>query len=318
MDIHQVSRVPGRILRESWAVTKETLAEGQTDNVMRMAAALAFYTMFSLAPALLIALGIAGAFIGSTNAKTELVVKLKDFLTPDVAEYVFTVIDSLWGDLSDRRLPVVGIAGAAIAATAVFAELHSSLNAIWGVNHPDRSGIITAIYTRVVSFVIVAGIGILILISVLATAVLFSMNQMFSQFFPIPSHFVHTLNVLITVAMIPALLALSYKLIPDLRIEWKDVWFGAVFSSLLFVVGKWAFGIYLRHSTSLSVYGAAGSLVILLVWVYYSSQVFFLGAELTKVWARRYGSYAPVASIAPVPDTSDDDEGSKTDRARRA
>lgn len=306
MDIHRIYRIPARILSESWAVTKETLTESQADNVMRMAAALAFYTMFSLAPALLIALSIAGTFIGSTNAKTELVAKLKDIVTPDVAEYVFTVIDTFWSDLSDHRLRVVGIAGAAIAATAVFAELHSSLNAIWGVDHSDRSGIIHAIYTRVVSFVIVVGIGILLLISVLTTTVLTSMNQIFSQYFPIPSHLVDTLNVLITVAMIPALLALSYKLIPDLPIAWKDVWFGAIFSSLLFVVGKWAFGIYLSYSTSLSVYGAAGSLVILLVWVYYSSQVFFLGAELTKVWSRRYGSYAPDEIEDTLPDTLDE------------
>lgn len=317
MDLRHLSKIPAILVRESWAVIKETLNAGQTDNVMRMAAALAFYTMFSLAPALLIALGIAGAFIGSTNAKTELVVKLKEIVTPDVAEYVFTVIDTFWGELNDRRLPVVGIAGAALAATAAFAELQSSLNAIWGVNHPDRSGIVSVIYMRIVSFVFVVGIGILILISVLTTAVLTSMNQLFSQFFPIPSHLVGTLNLLITVAMIPALLALSYKLIPDLPIKWKDVWFGAVFASLLFFVGKWAFGIYLRHSTTLSVYGAAGSLVILLVWVYYSSQVYFLGAELTKVWARRYGSYAPVDSSAsvengvPDSDASDNDETSE-------
>ncbi len=300
MDIREISRVPARVLCECWTVTKETLAAGQSDNVMRMAAALAFYTMFSLAPALLVALGIAGAFIGSTNAKTELVIKLKEIVTPDVAQYVFTVIDTFWSDLSDRRLPVVGIAGAAVAATAVFAELQGSLNNIWGVDHSHRSGIVTVIYMRAVSFVFVVGIGILILISVLTTAVLTSMNHLFSQFFPIPTQFVDTLNLLITVAMIPSLLALSYKLIPDLPIEWRDVWVGAIFASLLFFAGKWAFGIYLRHSTTLSVYGAAGSLVILLVWVYYSSQVYFFGAELTKVWARRYGSYAPVESSDPV------------------
>ncbi|MDQ7785192.1 MAG: YihY/virulence factor BrkB family protein [Desulfomonilaceae bacterium] len=319
MDLHHIGKFPARILGECWAVGKETFAAGQEDNVVRMAAALAFYTMFSLAPALLIALGIAGAFIGSTNAKTELVGKLTEIVTPEVAEYVFTVIDTFWADLSDRRLPLVGIAGAAIAATAAFAELQSSLNAVWGVNHAERSGFLTVIYTRIISFVFVVGIGILILISVLATAVLTSMNQLFSQFFPIPSDLVTTVNLLITVAMIPTLLALCYKLIPDVPIEWKDVWFGAVFASVLFFFGKWAFGIYLRHSTTLSVYGAAGSLVILLVWVYYSSQVFFLGAELTKVWARRYGSYAQVEGLSiveselPVGNTSDKCENGETD-----
>ena len=314
MDTRWITRIPARILSESWAITKETFAAGMADNVMRMAAALAFYTMFSVAPALLIALAIAGAFIGSTNAKTELVAKMKDVVTPDVAQYVFSVIDTFWGALSDRRLPVIGIAGAALAATAVFAELQSSLNAIWGVVHSGRSGIIRVVYMRIVSFVFVAGIGILILTSVLTTAVLTSMNELFSQFFPVPSHLVSALNLLITVAMIPALLALSYKLIPDLPIAWKDVWFASVLVSLLFFVGKWAFGIYLRNSTTLSVYGAAGSLAILLVWVYYTSQVYFLGAELTKVWARRYGSYAPIESStsdSETPDISDDNDSTQ-------
>lgn len=293
MNNYEFLRIPARFLTESWAVTKQTLAAGQEDNVVRMAAALAFYTMFSLAPALLIGLWIAGAFIGSTDAKAELVIKLKEIVTPGVAEYVVTVIDTFWGELSDRRLPMIGIAGAAVAATAVFAELQSALNAIWGVDHPDRSGIVSIIYMRLVSFVFVAGIAMLLLVSVLTSTILASINEVFSHIFPVPEGAVDTLNLLISLAMIPALLALSYKLIPDLPITWKDVWFGALFASLLFFVGKWAFGLYLRHSTTLSVYGAAGSLVILLVWVYYSAQVFFLGAELTKVWARRYGSYSP-------------------------
>lgn len=293
MNNYEFLKIPARFLTESWAVTKQTLAAGQEDNVVRMAAALAFYTMFSLAPALLIGLWIAGAFIGSTDAKAELVIKLKEIVTPGVAEYVVTVIDTFWGELSDRRLPMIGIAGAAVAATAVFAELQSALNAIWGVDHPDRSGIVSIIYMRLVSFVFVAGIAMLLLVSVLTSTILASINEVFSHIFPVPEGAVDTLNLLISLAMIPALLALSYKLIPDLPITWKDVWFGALFASLLFFVGKWAFGLYLRHSTTLSVYGAAGSLVILLVWVYYSAQVFFLGAELTKVWARRYGSYSP-------------------------
>ena len=293
MTDHEFLRIPARLLSESWAVTKETLAAGQEDNVVRMAAALAFYTMFSLAPALLIGLWIAGVFIGSTNAKAELLTKLQEIVTPGVAEYLFTVIDTFWGELSDRRLPIVGIVGAAVAATAVFAELQSALNAIWGVDHPDRSGIVSVIYMRLVSFVFVAGIAILLLVSVLTSTILGSINEAFSHIFPIPQGVVETLNLFISIAMIPALSALSYKLIPDLPITWKDVWFGAVFASVLFVAGKYAFGVYLRHSTTLSVYGAAGSLAILLVWVYYSAQVFFLGAELTKVWSRRYGSYAP-------------------------
>lgn len=297
MRLSESPRKLAEFVTECWVVTRETLAAAAEDNIVRMAAALAFYTLFSLAPALLIGLWIAGAFIGSTNAKTELVIKLKEIVTPDVAEYVYTVIDTFWGQLSDRKLPLVGVAGAAIAATAAFAELQSSLNTIWGVRHTQHSSIVNILYTRMLSFVFVVGIGILLLVSVLTSTVLASINEMFSHVFPIPDHLLGVLNLIISVAMIPTLLALSYKLIPDVSITWKDVWLAAVLASVFFLVGKWVFGMYLRHSTTLSVYGAAGSLAILLVWVYYSAQVFFIGAELTKIWARRYGSCAPDAVI---------------------
>ena len=293
MQPSEILRRPVQFLSECWAVTRETLGAAAEDNVVRMAAALAFYTLFSLAPALLIGLWIAGAFIGSTNAKTELVVKLKEIVTPEVADYVFTVIDTFWTELSDRRLPFIGVAGAAVAATAAFAELQGSLNSIWGVRHSHRSSIVSILYMRAASFIFVVGIGILLLMSVLTSTVLASINELFSHLVPVPEHLVSTLNLIISVAMFPALLALSYKLIPDVSISWKDVWLAAIVASLLFFAGKWVFGMYLRHSTTLSVYGAAGSLAILLVWVYYSAQVFFLGAELTKVWAHRYGSLAP-------------------------
>ncbi|MBI5251422.1 MAG: YihY/virulence factor BrkB family protein [Desulfomonile tiedjei] len=276
--------------KEVWLAIKETAKAWINDNAFRMAAALAYYTTFSIGPALLIGLWIAAAIVGGDAAKTELISKLEKMVTPDSASYISTLLDSFWGELRGRRVPYVGVAAAVVAATAVFAELQSSLNSIWGVKHKGGSGLLRALYERAVSFVFVVGIGVLLVFSIVLTTVLGAVNAFFSGLVHVPPHLVHGLNLLIIFAMVPALLAVTYKLVPYTRVEWKDVWLGSAVASILFVIGKKLFGMYLNWSIMLSVYGAAGSLIIFIVWVYYSAQVFFLGAELTKVYARRYGS----------------------------
>jgi membrane protein len=276
---------------EAWAVTKETFQGWSEHNVLRMSAALAFYTTFSAAPALLIGLGVAGAFIGRATAKSQLIERIEEFVSPEVAAYVVVILDGLWGELTGGRLPIIGIGAAAVAATAVFVELHSSLNTIWCVKPSEASGILSLLYSRMISFVLIVGIGVLLLVSAIAGTVLSAINVFFTNNFPVLPNLLQGLDRLILIAMLPVLLALAYKLIPDADVAWKDVLLGSVVGGLLFFVGKWVFGFYLRHSMMLSFYGAAGSLVILLLWVYYSAQVFFLGAELTKVYATRYGSH---------------------------
>jgi len=299
-----------RLPRESWELLKDTIVSWREDNAMRMAAALAFYTTFSLGPALLVGLGVAGAFIGSEEAKTQLIAKVRELVSPDAANYVLSVLDSFWGQLTEKRLPIIGIAAAAVAGTAVFVELQSALNTIWNGDRKNGSGLIQIIYSRVVSFVLVVGIGVLILVSVVGTTVLGTINAFFSRTFPVPHQLLDAANYLTNFAMVPISLALTYKLVPDAKIAWKDVWLGAVVASLLFLAGKRVFGIYLGLSGFGSVYGAAGSLVILLAWVYYSAQVFFFGAELTKVYAYKFGSRSE-ATETSEPDGPE--EGSETE-----
>jgi membrane protein len=257
-----------------------------------MAAALAFYATFSAAPALLIGMAVAGAFVGRSVARSMLMDKIQEFVSPDAAAYIFMIVGSFWDEVTARSLPIVGIGAGLVAATAVFAELQSSLNTIWDAHSKERSGLLTMIRERAIAFVFVVAIGILLLASVVAAAVLGAINAFFADIYPIPHWLLHGLKLLTNFGMIPGLLALTYKLIPDAPVAWRDVWLGSIIASILFVGGTYLFGLYLRLSVLLSVYGAAGSLVILLMWVYYSAQVFFLGAELTKVWARRYGSMA--------------------------
>lgn len=299
--IDQVSRIQS-VSKEIWAVLKETAHEWSNDNAFRMAAALAYYTTFSIGPALLFGLWIAGAVVGPPAAKAELVSQLKHFVTPDAAAYIYTVLDTFWGELRGKHLPFVGIAAALVAATAVFAELQSALNSIWGAKSKGGPSMLRIFYERAISFVFVVGIGVLLVLSITTSTVLGAINAFFSNFVRLPPYLLQGLNLLITFAMVPTLLALTYKLVPDAHVEWRDVWLGSGVASLLFLAGRQLFGMYLRWSILMSVYGAAGSLVILIVWVYYSAQVFFLGAELTKVYARRYGSKRGEAeqSMEPV------------------
>ncbi len=281
-----------RASNEVWLFLRETVHSFFDDHAMRMAAALAFYMTFSITPALLIGLSIAGIVIGNTRAESELAARIGQLINPQAASYVFALVEGFSAELKGRHLPVMGILGALVAATAVFVELHSSLNVIWGESSTKRQGLLRIIRSRVISFVFVVGIGILLLVSVVTSTVLTAINSLLMSTLPLLQNLVHWLQILVQFGILPLLLALTYKLVPDATVEWKDVVPGALITAVLFLLGKWAFGMYLRVSVLASVYGAAASLFILLVWVYYSAQVFFLGAEMTKVYARSYGSHS--------------------------
>jgi membrane protein len=275
---------------EIWAVIVETFGHWNQDNCPRMAAALAFYACFSLCPVLLIALAVAGAFAGSSAAKAELVAKLEVLLRPDDIAYVFTLLESFTGHVSGRTLPLVGSAAALFTASAVFVELRGALNTIWDAKPEGGVSFLRVVYDRAISFLLVVGIGILLLMWIAAGTVLSAINAFFTNSVPVPPSLLQTLHLIVSFAVVPALLAIVYRLIPDTKIAWNDVWVGCVVATALLLVGKYCLSIYLRLNSLTSVYGAAGSLFVVLLWVYYSAQVVFLGAELTKVYANRYGS----------------------------
>ncbi len=277
---------------ETYGFLSDTVQSWLEDHALRMAAALAFYTTFSIIPALLIALSIAGLFIGNAKAESQLFEKLEQLITPETAAYLYSLLEGFGSELRGRRLPIIGVGAAVVAATAVFAELQGSLNVIWHVSPREGRRLLGIIYARAVSFLFVVGIGVLLLVSVVSSAVLTTIDAFFARTIPIPPQVLEWSHLVISFGMVPILLALTYKLVPDAEIEWKDVLLGSAVTSLLFLLGKRLFGMYLRVSVLESVYGAAGSLFVLLAWVYYSAQVFFFGAELTKVYARRYGSHA--------------------------
>jgi membrane protein len=278
------------VLVEAFHLTKETVLAFIDDNAIRMAAALAFYTMFSIVPSFLMAMSIAGLIIGAGRAEAELISRLQILVNPESAEYIGALLKTLSAELRARHLSLVAVLGALAAGTTVFVEMHSSLNVIWAVPPSKRSSFLSVIRSRAISFVCVVGMGILLLIAVITNMVLSAVGSFFAKTFFYPADILRALYLVTQFGMVPVMLVLAYKLIPDQDIKWKEVLVGSAVTSVLFMVGKYFFGLYLASSLLQSVYGAAGSLFVLLVWVYYSAQVFYFGAELTKVWVMRYGS----------------------------
>lgn len=272
-----------------WSLLKETVAEWQRDNVGRCAAALAFYMVFSLAPSLMIIVAVAGAFAGSLAARTELFHQIEVFVGPRAASFL-QILSEGASQSSGATSKVLGIAVVLFGATAVFVELQDSLNHIWHVEpKPDRF-FHRLLYTHLLSFLMVLGIGVLLLVSLVAGALLGAVQHLVGDLPPVPAAVAQGTSLLVSFVVMVVLFAAIYKVLPDVMISWKDVWVGATITALLMAVGRYLITLYLAHSSLRSVYGAAGSLVMVLLWVYYSAQIFLFGAEFTQVHARRYGS----------------------------
>jgi membrane protein len=286
-------------------VAKHTFSSWLNHNVSRLAAALAFYTTFSMAPVLLIALAVAGAIVGNDAAREELVRELSLYVGSDGTTFVLTILDQARGSMAGQTATLIGLATTLFGATIVFAELQTALNQVWNVRVKRGVDLKHVIYSRLLSFVAVLIVGLFLLLSVVLSAAVSAINSWFSGKIAIPTWLLAGGNFVTSFILITVMFAVLFKVLPDVEITWRDVAVGALFTSLLFTVGKMLIGLYLAQSSLQSLYGAAGSFVIILAWVYYSSQVFFFGAELCQVWSARYGSgitpnrYAELASCAP-------------------
>ncbi|MEM7556023.1 MAG: YihY/virulence factor BrkB family protein [Cyanobacteria bacterium P01_A01_bin.84] len=269
---------------------KQTFKEWQKDKASRLAAALAYYTVFSLAPLLIIIIAIAGAIFGEEAARGEIVGQIQGLVGQQGAEIIETAIENADKPDVSNIASILSIIALLFGASGVFAQLQEALNAIWEVKPKPEKGIMNFIRKRFLSFSAVLGIGFLLLISLVMSAALSALNNYMSGFLPGIDWLWQILNLAISFTIITLLFALMYKFLPDVKIKWNDVWVGAIITTILFIFGKFALGLYLGRGSFGSTYGAAGSLVIILAWVYYSAQILFFGAEFTQVYARRFGS----------------------------
>lgn len=276
--------------KEILTLLKETFVAWSEDRAPRLAAALAYYALFSLTPLLIVVIAIAGLVFGQEAARGEIAARIQQMVGPESARAIEAMIANANESSSGIQATVLGIATLLLGAGGLFGQLQDALNTIWGIAPRPGRGLLGVIKDRFLSFAMVLGVGFLLLASLVVSAALAALTQLHHG--PVPTQVAmgRLLDFGLSVGVITLLMAMIYKVLPDARIAWRDVWIGAALTALLFTVGKSLIGLYLGRSGVASAYGAAGSLVVLLVWVYYSAQILFFGAELTKVYAKRHGS----------------------------
>ena len=293
--------------REALQLARRAFAAWSEDYAPSMGAALAYYALFSIAPLLLILTGIAGYFFGPQAARGELFGQLAAIVGREAAH-------GIEGLLANASRPASGLTAMAIGgvtmlagASSVFNELQSDLDRIWRSQATARaSGLYELLRTRLLAFVLILLLAFLLMVSLAASALLSALTDSWAS---------HGIEALVSVVLLTIGFALVYKIVPRVRIAWRDVWLGAAVTAALFVIGKFLIGLYLGRAAPASAFGAAGALVVLMVWVYYSAQIFLLGAEFTRLYAHEHGSrvairepandelggfVAPAASAAPV------------------
>lgn len=283
------SRLSGRGIFE---VLKQTINEWIADKAPMLGAALAYYTVFSLAPLLVISIAMVGLILGQDAAQGQVFDQVRGLLGDEGGRAIQDMVQSAGSKTSSGILAsIIGIATLLLGASGVFGQLQTSLNIMWGVEPKPGRGLGGMLKDRFLSFGFILVVGFLLLVSLMLSAAITFVAEWMGQMSPGTESLAHLLNLVISFAIITLLFALMFKFLPDAKIAWKDVWLGAAITAALFTLGKFALGLYLGKSSVGSSYGAAGSLVVLLLWVYYSAQILFFGAEFTQVWANRFGSH---------------------------
>lgn len=282
-----------------WSLLRTSVTSWLDDYAPSMGAALAYYTLFSIAPLLLIVVSVAGLVFGMDAARGEISEQLQGLMGEQGARAVEGLLERVNQPAAGMVSTVIGAAFLLVGATTVFAELQDALDRIWDVPRQRDGGLWGLLHTRLLSFGMILGIGFLLMVSLVLSALLSALGKFWGAAFGDWLPIVRVLELVISYLLVTTVFALIYKIMPRARVAWTDVGIGAAFTAALFTVGKYLIGLYIGQSSVTSVFGAAGSVVVMLVWVYYSAQIFLLGAEFTWVYAQRLGSRAPPESSDP-------------------
>lgn len=281
---------PNPIARNDWlGLLKQTASEWIDDGALRLSAALAYYSVFSIAPLLVIAIGIAGAVLGYEAAAGQIQTEMQNYVGVQAAAAVQSMVKSASQRGNGWMATVIGFVTLFIGASGVFGELKSALNTIWNVNPTGKAGWKKVVCERFMNFGMVLVIGFLLLVSLVMTTAIAALNHRLESLFSLPAFVWSAIAFVISFGIVTTLFSLIFKVLPDVKIRWHDVWIGAAITALLFEVGKTGLGWYLGRESTASAYGAAGSVVLLLLWVYYASCILFFGAEFTQVYAQAEG-----------------------------
>ena len=301
--MHQDRRAPNHHLTPVllWIVLKEALSGWWDDNVPRMGAALAYYTLLALAPILVVAISVGGMFFGADAVRGEIVGQIQGLVGRDGALAVQAMLEAAATSPLSVPVAIIGVVTFFLGATGAFLELQADLDCIWRVKARARGNLLRdLIMQRIISFGLVLGFAFLLLASLVVSAALAALHTYMGNAFPGVTMLWAIVNAVLSLGVITLLFAMIYKVLPDVKLVWADVWVGSLVTAVLFTVGKFVIGLYLGTGGFTKTYGAAGSVIVVLVWVYYSSQVVLLGAELTRAYVAQFGPKPEPADFAVV------------------
>ena len=301
------------------------------DNALKMSASLAYYTIFAIAPLLLVIVSLAGIIYGQDAAQGKIFAELNKFVGSGAANQIQEIIKNISKSQDTVFAIIAGSITLFIGTTGVFIEIQDSINQIWRVKAKPKKGWLKLITNRVLSFSMVIGLGFLLIVSLVINGVILALSEKIQIYFPdLTILVINTFNLILTFIVISALFGIIFKFLPDVLIDWKDVRMGAFFTAILFMVGKFLIGLYIEKVGPGSAYGAAGSLIVILIWVYYTSAILFFGAEFTQVYSDLYGGKikpAPYAvhvlqvekevKVAVLPPQNHDDTFEGTDKEKK-
>ena len=292
-------------LRALFDLCKQTFESWRADYAQSMGAALAYYTVFSVAPLILIVISVVGLVFGRDEARGEIMEQISALMGAEGAHAVDIMLQHLHRPAQGIIASVVGIALVLVGATTVFGELQDAFDRIWRAPAPqDVNGLLDLVRVRLLSFSMIMGIGFLLIVSLIVNAALGALGEWWAPAFGGWTTLAQHVNSVFGFGIVTVGFAMIFKVMPRVRVQWRDVWIGAFVTAVLFAVGKYLIGLYIGKTGIASGYGAAGSLVVVLVWVYYSAQIFLLGVEFTWVYAHAYGSFKgqprPAARVSPT------------------
>lgn len=267
-----------------FSLMKQTLKSWSDDNIMFVSAALAYYTTFSLAPLIVISIAIAGFFFGKEAVQSELLAQISATLGAASESQIKVMIAKAMSPATSILTQIIGVIVLIFGASGVFGALQTGLNIVWQVKLKSDRGIVKTIKDRFLSFTMVLGVSFLLLVSMVITVLISAASNLLNNYITGGDFIAMALNFVVSTAMITVLFAMLFKYLPDAKIRWSDVWLGSFLTTLLFTLGKFLLGIYLKFADIGSDFGAASSLILILVWFFYTAQIFFLGAEFTKTY----------------------------------
>lgn len=277
------------MVRAQYSLLKETVHEFIEDNVMKLSASLAYYTIFSIGPLLLVIISLTGLFFETAAVTGKIYDQIKNLVGANGADQVLKIISNMQHEQTAAKYSIIGFAVLIFGATTIFADIQDSINYIWSIRAKPQKGWVKYLKNRLLSFSLIVGIGFLMMASLLVSTVVDLLTGKLLEFFSTGTVVVFKIvNMALLFLIVSFLFSVIYKVLPDARIRWKDAFIGALFTSLLFLLGKFLIGVYLTYS-NFSTYGAAASIIVILTWVYYTSTILYFGAEFTKVYAIRKG-----------------------------